>query len=122
MSIFIKIAEQRIREAIENGEFDNLQNKGTPINLEDETWIPEDLRMVYRVLKNAGCVPSELELRKDILNLRSLLETIDDNKERLRKIRELNFKILKLNEMRKKPLHLEELPEYEDKIYNKFTE
>ena len=119
MDIFAKIAEQRIREAIENGEFDNLKGMGKPLDLGDESWIPEDLRMAYRILKNAGCVPAELELRKEVLNLRELISTIDDNKERDKKIRELNFKLLKLNELRKKPLDLENFPEYEDKFCKK---
>ncbi len=122
MEIFSKIAEQKIREAIERGDFDQLENSGKPLNLEDETWIPEDLRSAYRVLKNAGCIPPELELRKEVLNLRELLDTIDDDKERLRKIRELNFKLMKLGEMRKRPLNLEQFPEYEEKICGKLTE
>ncbi|MGE5300304.1 MAG: DnaJ family domain-containing protein [Acidobacteriota bacterium] len=122
MEIFSKIAEQKIREAIERGDFDHLENSGRPLNLEDETWIPEDLRSAYRVLKNAGCIPPELELRKEVLNLRELIDTIDDDKERLRKIRELNFKLMKLGEMRKRPLNLEQFPEYEEKIYGKLTE
>jgi len=122
MNIFSKIAEKRIREAIENGEFANLEGTGKPINFDDETWIPEDLRMAYRVLKNAGCIPPELELRKEVLNLRELISTIDDNKERLRKIRELNFKLLKLDEIRKKPFILDNFPEYEEKIYKKVTD
>ena len=115
MDIFAKIAEQRIREAIENGEFEDLKGMGKPLDLGDESWIPEDLRMAYRILKNAGCLPAELELRKEVLNLRELINTIDDNRERIKKIRELNFKLLKLNELRKKPLHLDNFPEYEDK-------
>lgn len=120
MDVFIKIAEQRIREAVEKGEFDNLEGRGKPIVFEDETWIPEDLRPAYRILRNAGCLPQELELRKEVMNLRGLLETIDDDKERVKKIRELNFKLMKLNELRKRPLTLEEFPEYEEKIYDKF--
>ena len=116
MDIFARIAEQRIREAIENGEFEDLKGMGKPLDLGDESWIPEDLRMAYRILKNAGCLPAELELRKEVLNLRELINTIDDNKERIKKIRELNFKLLKLNELRKKPLHLDNFPEYEDKF------
>ena len=122
MDIFSKIAEQKIREAIERGDFDRLENSGRPLNLEDEIWIPEDLRSAYRILKNAGCIPPELELRKEVLNLRELLDTIDDDKERLRKIRELNFKLMKLGEMRKRPLNLEQFPEYEEKICGKLTE
>jgi hypothetical protein len=120
VDIFIKIAEQRIREAVEKGEFDNLEGRGKPIVFEDETWIPEDLRPAYRILRNAGCLPQELELRKEVMNLRGLLETIDDDKERVKKIRELNFKLMKLNELRKRPFNLEEFPEYEEKIYDKF--
>jgi len=122
MDIFAKIAEQKIREAIENGEFDNLAGMGKPLEFSDESWIPEDLRMAYRVLKNAGCLPVELELRKEVTNLRDLINTIDDNQERLRKIRELNFKLLKLNELRKRPINLENFPEYEDKIYRKMID
>ena len=122
MEIFSKIAEQKIREAIERGDLDHLENSGRPLNLEDETWIPEDLRSAYRVLKNAGCIPPELELRKEVLNLRELLDTIADDKERLRKIRELNFKLMKLGEMRKRPLNLDQFPEYEEKICGRLTE
>jgi hypothetical protein len=122
LNIFSKIAEQRIREAIENGAFDDLEGSGKPIRLEDETWIPEDLRPVYRVLKNAGCIPPELELRKEVLSLGELIHTLDDDRERMKKIRELNFKLMKLGEMRKRPLNLDRLPEYEEKIVRKFTD
>lgn len=120
MDIFVKIAEHRIREAIDKGEFDNLEGKGKPIVFEEETWIPEDLRPAYRILKNAGYVPQELELRKEVVTLRELMQTIDDDVERLKKIRELNFKLMKLNELRKRPFNLEEFPEYEEKVHNKF--
>ena len=119
MDIFAKIAEQRIREAIENGEFDNLKGMGKPLDLSEESWIPEDLRMAYRLLKNSGCLPTELELRKEVMNLRDLINTIDDDKERIKKIRELNFKLLKLNELRKQPINLESFPEYENKFFKK---
>jgi hypothetical protein len=122
LNIFSKIAEQRIREAIENGAFDDLEGSGKPIRLEDETWIPEDLRPVYRVLKNAGCIPPELELRKEVLSLGELIHTLDDDRERMKKIRELNFKLMKLGEMRERPLNLDRLPEYEEKIFRKFTD
>jgi len=77
--------------------------------------------MAYRVLKNAGCLPPELELRNDIINLRDLILTIDNDQKRIRNIRELNFKLMKLGEMRKSPLNLDDLPQYEEKIYRKLT-
>jgi hypothetical protein len=121
MDAFWKIAERRITEAMLNGEFDDLENRGKPLRFEDETWIPEDLRMAYRFLKNAGCIPPELEIRNEIINLSELLNTIDDDKERLKRIKELNFKLLKLNMNRKKPLTFEDFPEYEGKLIDKLT-
>ncbi len=121
MDIFARIAERRIVEAMENGEFENLEGMGKPLSFEDETWIPEDLRIAYRLLKNAGYISPEIELRNEVINLSSLLNTIDDDKERLKKIRELNFKILKLNIIRKKPFNLEDFPEYELKVIDKFV-
>jgi hypothetical protein len=121
MDIFAGIAERRIREAMENGEFDNLEGMGKPIAFEDETMIPEDLRMIYRILKSAGCIPPELELRNEVVNMSALINTIDDDKERLKKIREFNFKLLRLNIIRKRPFNLDEFPEYEFKVADKLT-
>jgi len=121
MDSFYKIAEQRIVEAMQNGEFDNLEGRGKPFRFEDESMIPEDLRIAYRFLKNAGCVPPELEMRKEIVNLCTLINTIDDDKERLKKIRKLQFKLLTLNMTRKRPLNLEDFPEYEWKFLDKIT-
>ncbi len=122
MDIFRKIAERKIQEAIEEGLFDDLPNKGKPLNIDDDSWLPEDLRIAYRVLKNANCLPPELELRKEIISLKELIDTLDDDKERLRRIRQLNFKLLKLNTMRKKPFYLDDFPEYEEKILDRFIE
>jgi hypothetical protein len=121
MRAISRIAEERIRLAIEDGLFDNLPNAGMPLDLEDDTWVPEDLRIAYRVLKNAGVTPPELELRNEIMNLRALIDTIDDDKERLKKLRELNYKLMCMNEMRKKPFNLEDFPVYEQKVIQKIV-
>jgi hypothetical protein len=119
MDIIERIAEEKIKEAIARGELDNLPGAGKPLTFEDETWVAEDTRLAYRVLKNAGCLPPELELRKEIICLRELLETIDNEREKAKKIRELNFKLLKLNIKRKRPLNLEDFPAYEKRVYEK---
>lgn len=74
-----RIAEQKIREAIADGEFDNLPGKGKPLKLEDWSHIPEDLRLSYKVLKNAGAVPEEVQLRKEIVSLQQLIEFCHDD-------------------------------------------
>jgi hypothetical protein len=49
------IAERKIKEAIERGEFDDLPGAGRPLDLDDlDPSLPEELRLAYRVLKNAG--------------------------------------------------------------------
>ncbi|HXX54311.1 MAG TPA: DnaJ family domain-containing protein, partial [Thermodesulfovibrionales bacterium] len=104
VDIFAKIAEERIRRAIEDEEFANLPNAGKPLTFDDETWIPEDMRLSYRILKNAGCIPPELEKRREILNLKVLLDTLDDDKERMKKLRELNFRMMEFNIMKGRPM------------------
>jgi hypothetical protein len=64
--LFQRIAEQRILEAQRNGAFDNLPGKGKPLELEDLSWVPEELRIGYHVLKNAHVLPPEAELLKDV--------------------------------------------------------
>jgi hypothetical protein len=55
------IAERRISEAIENGELDDLPGAGRPLELDDDSLIPEDLRVANRILKNAGVAPPEVK-------------------------------------------------------------
>jgi hypothetical protein len=119
MDAFTRIAEDRIIKAIEEGVLEGLPGAGKPLVFEDETWIPEELRAAYRILKNAGCIPPELELRKEIINLRDLIQTIDNDAERIKRLRELNIKITKFNVMRGKPLDLEPFPEYEQKLFDR---
>ena len=64
-----KLVEERIRRAQEEGAFDNLPGEGQPLALDDDRLIPEELRMVCRILKNSGYVPPELE---DLRQLRQL--------------------------------------------------
>lgn len=116
MDAFRAIAEKKIFEAIERGEFKGLSGAGKPLKFDDEAFIPEDLKMAYKVLKNSGFVPPELELRTEIVSMKDLINALDDDKERIKKIRELNFKIMKLNMLREKPFNLEDFPLYEEKI------
>jgi hypothetical protein len=71
---FSRIAENRIREAMEQGEFDNLPGAGQPLSLEDYFSTPEELRMAYSVLKNANYRPLEVELLQEIARLEQAVE------------------------------------------------
>ena len=79
------------------GEFDNLPGKGKPINLDDYFATPEDLRLSYGVLKNAGVVPEQAQLLNEVESLRLDLERCSDEVERARIKRSIEALILKMN-------------------------
>ena len=108
VDFFQRIAENRILEAIEAGLFDNLEGRGKPLQLEDDSHIPPELRMAYKILKMADCLPPELELRKEVIRLQDLVATLPDEAERLKQMQRLNFYLMKLGMMREvSPLLLE---------------
>ena len=116
---FDKIAEKKIREAIDNGEFDNLPGRGKPLRLEDDRHIPQDIRLAHKILKNADCLPPELELRKEIFSIEELLDGVKDTKEKYRQIKKLNYLVMKLNMSRRSPLDLEKNQLYYDRLVDK---
>jgi ribosomal protein S15P/S13E len=93
---FEQLAEQKIREAIDAGEFDNLPNAGSPINLEEYFSMPAHLRMAYSVLKSANCLPEEVELMKEIEALESHLADEQKNSDRARMVQQLRDRRLRL--------------------------
>ena len=100
MLVFDIIAEQRIAEAMERGDFDDLPGAGEPLVLDDDPLIPEDLRMAYRILKNAGFVPPELEAHKEIRRLEDLLATLGEGEACSQAARKLRLLRVKLGESR----------------------
>ncbi|MGA7578556.1 MAG: DnaJ family domain-containing protein [Desulfobaccales bacterium] len=116
MDFFERIAENRIQEAIEAGVFDDLRGKGQPLRLEDESHIPPEFRMAYKILKNADCLPPELEVRKEIVTLLDLVAGLEDEAEKLKQMRRLNFLIMKLGMMRPVSAQIVEHELYTPKI------
>jgi hypothetical protein len=116
---FQKIVEKRIKEAQERGEFDDLPGRGKPLKIEDDSHIPGDLRLAYKILKNADCLPPELQLKKEIRQMEDMLENIPDEKEKYRLIKTINYKIMKLNMMGKKSPLLEETQIYYKRLIDK---
>lgn len=113
---FEKIVEERIRQAQKNGDFENLSGAGKPLNLEDISQIPEDLRLAYKMLKNADCIPPELEIKKEIRSTESLLETLTDEKLKYKTLKKLNYLILKLNTLRTGAVKFEIPQKYEEQV------
>jgi hypothetical protein len=55
----------------------------------------------------------------EIVSLREMLGTMEDDEQRRAVRRKLDFKLLKLNMMRKRPLNLDDFPAYRDKIIDR---
>jgi Domain of unknown function (DUF1992) len=110
MEFLDKIVEERILRAQADGLFDNLPGKGKPLKLEDDGFVPEDLRLTYKILKNSNCLPVEMELRKQIFNLRQLLNAAIDEETRRELRRELNLLVLRFNVKQRRAICVD-LPE-----------
>lgn len=78
MSIFARLAEAKIADAQERGEFDELPGRGRPLRLEDMSQVPPHLRLGYKVLRNAGVAPPEVELRREVYRLDREIEATRD--------------------------------------------
>ena len=115
-SVIGAIAERRIQEAQERGDFDNLPGSGRPLRLEDMSHVPPELRMAFTILRNANCLPPELAERKEIQKLADLLEACEDERERVRQMERLRFLILRTRMRHKRSLLLEEHDTYYDRL------
>ena len=93
---FSKIIEERIRKAQKKGVFENLEGAGRPLKLEEDSHIAEDLRLAHKILKNANCLPPEIELKKEIQRTEDLLSGMKDTAQKHRTLKKLNFLIMTL--------------------------
>jgi len=120
LSYFARIVEERIREAQKEGAFDNLPGKGKPIVLEDMSMVPEDLRVAYHLLKNAHVLPPEAELQKEIHTLQDLIKYIEDEEERRALAKQIEWKVIRLDLLRKRSFSWQTSRLYGKKLVRKF--
>jgi hypothetical protein len=102
MTVFDRIVEALIREAQERGEFDHLPGKGKPIDLDEYFQMPEDVRMAQSLLKNAGMAAPEIQLLKEIAELRQLLTSLVDEKKMQEVQKKIQEKQIEFNLMMEK--------------------
>lgn len=119
-SFFQRIVEERIQEAQRAGAFDDLPGKGRPLELEDLSWVPEDLRVAYHVLKNAHVLPPEAELRKEIHTLEDLLRYIDDEGERRALAKIIQEKVVRLDLLSRRSFSMGTVRYYGRKLTRRF--
>ena len=73
MLLFELLAERKIEDAVSRGELDHLPGHGQPLDLDDDPLVPEDLRLAYRILKNAGFVPPDIRQLNEVADLERLV-------------------------------------------------
>lgn len=106
MSLLDALAEQQIRDAQARGEFEDLPGTGEPLALEDDSLVPEELRAAYRLLKNAGFVPPELEHCSEIRDIEILLQHAQTDDARGNLLARLNW-LLTRSSRQSRSLHIE---------------
>lgn len=98
---FEALVEQRIKKAQEDGGFDNLEKAGKPLRFEQDAHIPSELRLSHKILKNAGFLPPEVELKKKIAKEEQLLEAMGDEPVKKAKLqKKINYLVTKLDTLR----------------------
>ncbi|CFR20309.1 DUF1992 domain-containing protein [Yersinia kristensenii] len=120
MGLIDEWAERHIIDAQEKGELDNLPGSGKPLILDDDLLVPLDLRVGYRLLKNAGYLPPELQDRQEAFTIAELLSQLDKQHNNYPNL----HKRLVLLELRLKQAGLSTdfmHREYQNKVADKFS-
>ncbi|MBM7717072.1 DUF1992 domain-containing protein [Siminovitchia sp. FSL H7-0308] len=123
MDKFTNISEEKIRKAYEEGEFDELPGFGKPLPEENLEGIPKELRMAYRVMKNAGFSPDEMDVKKELMTIEDLIRRSEDELEIEQLRKKLNEKLLNYNSLLAKKrikTNSSVFKKYEHKIEKKF--
>ncbi len=103
-----RMAEEKILQALERGEFDDLPGKGKPIpEEEDLTFVPQEMRVAYRIMRNAGFVPEEVGILREIEDLTRILEAKEgESNERPQTRKRLQLLMGRLGDLRGGNLNL----------------
>lgn len=118
---FEQIIEERILHAQKKGDFNNLAGAGKPLVYDDDSNVPEDLRLTHKILKNADCLPPEIELKKEIMKTEDLLAGMGETSEKYRTLKKLNYLIMKLNMARSGSLRFEMPGHYQSRLADRMN-
>jgi DnaJ-like protein len=105
------IAERKIREAMEEGAFDDLSGTGEPLDLSEDPFEDPSLRMAHRLLRNNGFAPEwimesrEIDAEARLLRSRPAMSP----EEFRRRVEVLNKRILAFN-LKAPAVGLQKLP------------
>ncbi len=91
MKVLFELAERAILEAQKRGDFEGLNGQGKPLPVDSDPFMPESLRMAYKMLKNAGFVPEEIQSQREIRSLIECLEQETDESVKMRQIQKVQL-------------------------------
>ena len=116
------IAERRIAQAIKDGTLNTESWKNKPLPLDEgNAFVPDDLKMAYKILKNSGYLPPEVETRKEVQRLEDLIEKTEDAHQRVRQMKKLNVLLMKLDAQRSRPSSIAKDDDYYRRVVEKIS-
>lgn len=121
MNPLARIAERRISQAIEEGSLSFAKWKNKPLPEDADPQVPDDLKMAYKILKNAGYLPPEIETKKEIQRLEELIAATEDEHVRLRQMKKLNVLLIKVDNLRGGTTNFAAQEEYYRKIVERIS-
>ncbi|GFM38512.1 DnaJ family domain-containing protein [Desulfovibrio psychrotolerans] len=119
MNILAVMAERHITKAEEQGAFRNLEGQGKPLELQDDSMIPPDLRMAYKLLKNAGYLPPEAQDIKDATTIIEMLQNSVDEQTCYRQMRKLEAILERMKQQGRASVALNLENEYYAKVLSR---
>jgi Domain of unknown function (DUF1992) len=121
MDVLSFIAEQKIAQAMQERDLNSPKWKGKPLPLDDDRFVPDDLKMAYKILKNSGFLPPEVEERKEVKRLEDLIASSEDEHERLKQMKKLSVLLMKIDAQRPSPVNLANQDDYYQKVVERIT-
>lgn len=121
MNAFDRIVEERIRAAAERGDLSGLPGEGKPLPDEDMAMIPEEMRLVVRILRNAGIPPPAIASLKELRGLVENLVETPDEASRKRILRRLDLLVVRLEAAGLAHVGNAALSEYRDALLERFV-
>ena len=118
-----RIAEQKIEQYLKEGRGHDLSHwKNKPLPLKDDMAnVPAHLRMAYRILRNAGYVPEEVALQKEIVRIEDMLAHCSDEQVKIKQMKKLEFLRVKLDSKMGKKLQVDVDSPYYSKVVENIT-
>lgn len=121
LGIFDQLVEEQINAAMQRGEFNELPGAGKPLPTEEVILVPEEMRIAYKILKNAGMIPPELATRQAVYDVEQALSAATGDSDRRKLVKKLHYLTMQLDESGQRGTNLMILESYYNKILTRLT-